>query len=79
MPLFYFAIVTRSRRFEDQEGTDLPSLELARQEAIKDARLLMSAAMLDGRDISGRWIEIQNEQGELLLSVPFSEAISSDE
>ena len=47
--------------------------------ALKDARTLMSVAMLDGRDISSRRIDIHDEQGKLLLSVPFSDAIRSGE
>jgi len=48
VPLFFFVIVTRAGRVDDMEGSELPSLEVARSEAIKDARALMSTAMLDG-------------------------------
>ncbi|MGO7564842.1 hypothetical protein ACC754_36425 [Rhizobium johnstonii] len=57
------------------EGTELPSLENARQEAIEDARTLMSDAILLGQDISSRGVEIRNEMGEVLLKVPFKDAI----
>jgi hypothetical protein len=79
MPLFFFVVVTRNARIEDIEGTDLPSLQDARDEAMKDARSLMSAAMREGRDISSRSIEIHNAEGEMLLAVPFSAAITPDD
>jgi hypothetical protein len=79
MPLFFFVVVTRNARIEDIEGTDLPSLQDAREEAMEDARSLMSAAMREGRDIASRSIEIHNAEGEMLLAVPFSAAITPDE
>jgi hypothetical protein len=39
----------------------------------------MSNAMLEGRDISSRHIEICDEDGKLLLSIAFSDAISKFE
>jgi hypothetical protein len=39
----------------------------------------MSNAILEGRDISSRYIEIRDQAGELLLTVPFLQAISSSE
>jgi hypothetical protein len=53
----------------------LSSLQKAQAEALLDARSLMSAAILEGDDISGRSIEIRNEAGELLFTLPFSETI----
>ncbi|UVC12526.1 hypothetical protein IHQ71_30275 (plasmid) [Rhizobium sp. TH2] len=64
---------------EDYEGTELMDLDAARDEALQDARALMSAAMLDGWDISGRSIEICDEAGEVLLRVAFTEATVTHE
>lgn len=72
---FYFNIVKATGTIHDLEGSELDSLDRARAEAIKDARHLMSLAILDGNDISGRQIEICNEAGEVLLRVPFSDAL----
>lgn len=76
MPRYYFHVVTPTETVEDQEGTELPSLEAARKEAIKDARQLMGSAMQEGRDISGRRIEIVGGGGEILLVVPFADAFT---
>lgn len=75
MPMYYFNVISAFDAVLDVEGTDLPDIETARGEAIEDARALMSSAVLEGRDISRRHIEIRNEAGDLLLTVEFAEAI----
>jgi hypothetical protein len=71
MPIYHLNIATRTKIIEDSEGSDLDD---ARREAIMDARGLMSAAILQGRDISHRHIEICNEDRDILLKIPFSDA-----
>ena len=78
MPRFYFNVITDHGRILDDEGTELPTLDEARAEALEDARELMSGAILEGRDISGRRVEICSESGETLMIVPFAAAISRD-
>ncbi|MGV1873730.1 DUF6894 family protein [Agrobacterium rosae] len=74
MPIFHLNISTRTMIILDEEGSELADLAAAHREAIKDARGLMSAAILQGRDISHRDIEICDANGNLLLKVPFSQA-----
>jgi hypothetical protein len=76
MSRFYFSVITNAEKIIDEEGTELPDLNAARAEAIEDARALMSDAILGGRDISDRSIEISNESGEVLMVVPFVDAVS---
>jgi len=76
---YYFNIVSASGALNDYEGTELPTLEEARLEALEDARFLMSAAILEGRDISSRRIEICNESRDVLLVVPFLDALTRDD
>ncbi|MGO4567635.1 hypothetical protein AB4Z52_21890 [Rhizobium sp. 2YAF20] len=76
MPRFYFNVRAGSTIIEDEEGTELLSLEEARAEALLDARSLMSAAILEGDDISGRSVEISNDAGEVLFILPFTDAIN---
>jgi uncharacterized protein YbcI len=76
MSRFYFSVITTAEKIVDEEGTELPDLDAARAEAIEDARTLMSDAILGGRDISDRSIEISNESGEVLMVVPFADAVS---
>ena len=74
MPRFFFNISTRTTIIRDEEGTELADLDAARCEAINDARGMMSTAILEGRDISHRHIEICDAVGTVLLKVTFSEA-----
>lgn len=76
---YYFNVISASGALNDDEGTELQSLEEARLEALEDARFLMSAAVLEGRDISNRHIEICNEARDVLLAVPFRDALSRDD
>ena len=75
MPRFYFNLVSAAGTIADFEGTELATLEDARREAIRDARALMSQAVLSGKDISARRVHICDEQGGILLIVPFTETI----
>jgi hypothetical protein len=76
---YFFNILTPSGVVEDIEGSELPSLDEARAEAIKDIRFLMSAAIRQGRDISGRSMEVCNEAGDVLMIIAFREAISESD
>ncbi|CUX50073.1 MULTISPECIES: DUF6894 family protein [Agrobacterium] len=75
MPRFFFTVISGKSVLDDQEGSDLPSLDRAIEEALKDARALMSEAILQGRDISEGSIIIQDKQHEVLKVVRFSEAL----
>jgi hypothetical protein len=75
MPRFYFNILSEAGSLDDWEGTELPDLAAARIEAVHDARALMSSAVLLGYDIASRSVEIRNETGDILLVLPFSEAV----
>ena len=78
MPRYHFNVVTPTETIDDPEGAELPCLEQARGEAIKDARQLMASAMLSGQDISTRRIDITNDVGEVLLAVLFTDAYSGE-
>lgn len=79
MPVFYFNVIVGGQAIADLEGTELPNLETARMNAIDDARYLMSTAVLEGRDISQRTIDICDENGTVLLTLGFSEAVKPSE
>lgn len=76
MPRFYFNIITAAGKIFDPEGSELRDVDVARAEAVEDARILMSNALLDGRDISSRSMEICDEAGNILHVIPFTSAFS---
>lgn len=75
MPRFFFSIVSGQHMLDDDEGSDLASLDQAIEEAHKDARELMSEAILQGRDISEGCVVIRNSAREALKVVPFADAL----
>ncbi|NTE35456.1 DUF6894 family protein [Agrobacterium tumefaciens] len=75
MPRFFFNVISGKNVLADPEGSELPSLDQAIEEARKDARALMSEAILQGRDISEGRIIIRNKQHDLLKVVRFSDAL----
>ncbi|WP_296068322.1 hypothetical protein [uncultured Agrobacterium sp.] len=75
MPRFFFTVISGKNVLDDQEGCVLPSLDQAIEEALKDARALMSDAILQGRDISEGCIIIRNAQQEVLTVVRFADAL----
>ena len=60
----------------DEDGTELATIEAAREEALKDARGMMSDAVRQGQDISARTIEIRDASGIVVDIVSFTDAIT---
>lgn len=74
MPLFYFHVYDRILVAPDDEGLELANIEVARDEAVRGARSILSDDILRGCiDLSGR-IEVAGEDGTILLTLPFRDA-----
>jgi hypothetical protein len=75
MVRFHFHVIGNGSRIEDLEGQHLDGLEAAREEAVTIAREIMSNRILRGTR-SAHWkFEIANEAGQIVLELPFAEAI----
>jgi hypothetical protein len=78
MPLYFFhlradGIVAR----DESEGQDLPDLEAARQEGIGGLRDIVAERIRSGEPVSfSQRVEIADETGEVLLTVPFGDAVT---
>jgi hypothetical protein len=72
MPLYYLHIRNGDKLEVDPDGTELPDLESAFEEARKVARELVGEVADLGR---GAIIEIADGSGETILAVPFSDAV----
>jgi hypothetical protein len=67
MPLYFFDITDTGRTWTDTEGTELPSLEKAREEALRTLAEIVKDRLPDG-DYRDFLIEIREGDGAPLLS-----------
>jgi hypothetical protein len=77
MPRFYFNLRNSKEFLEDPEGQECESLTAARQEAILSAREIIAARVKSGKNPDGQF-EITDITGQLILTVPFPDAYTTD-
>lgn len=78
MARYFFTLHDRSGDTPDQEGCDLPGHAAARVHAINAARALMAEDVRAGHLHLSDYIEVSNDSGEIVLTVPFSNAVTID-
>ena len=78
MPRFFFHIRDRARWITDDEGMELPDLKAAVHEMKLEIADMKEEAARNGEDIFHQIMEIVDEDGLLLASVPFRDANESD-
>ena len=72
MPFYYFALASKDGFMEDLEGTELPDLAAARQEAAKDVAHLRRPRIGGRRSWAGWAMQVRDEGGTVLAEVPFT-------
>jgi hypothetical protein len=75
VPLFYLHTQRGGVLTEDPDGSDLPDVAAAREEALAAARDLWAGAIVKDEDLSDHQFVIGDETGEQLLVVPFTDAL----
>lgn len=75
MPRYYLNICNGSGFVEDEEGFELPGLDAAREKAIDGLRDIMAGEMRRGEINMGSYIEIEDENHRVVMTVPFLEAV----
>ena len=76
MPSYHLHLINAHVDADDSEGHDLPTLDAARAMAIEGIRGFLGEELSRGTlDLRGR-IDIEDDAGAVLMTVPFSEAIS---
>jgi len=78
MPRFFFNL-RNEISVDDKEGQDLPDSDRAREVAVHHARGIMSEDVKDGRLVLRDEIDVVDEQGETILTLPFRDAIDIEE
>lgn len=76
MPRFYLHIRDDDRWIEDCEGSDLPTLDAARKEALAGARGILAEQVRAGEALSRQSIEIADDAGLVQAVVPMRSALN---
>ncbi len=75
MPRYFFNLRNDLDAF-DEEGTELPNLEAARERAERYALDMTAASVLEQRKINlHHRIEVAGEAGDILLTVEFGDVL----
>lgn len=75
MSRYHFNVYNGSGLVEDEEGRELPDLEIVAGEALKGVRSILSDEVKQGRlDLRGR-LEVEDGEGTIVLTLHFKEAI----
>jgi len=72
---FYLHQQIANGLIEDPDGTEAVDLTAAKHEAILAARQLLANAILTGVPPLGTAFQITDEAGQMLVRVPFSDAL----
>lgn len=78
MPRYYLHIID-GRTVRDEEGQEFAGLEDARAEAVAGARSIMREALWEGRLPLNECIQVADENGTVVATVPLREAIKIEE
>ena len=71
MATYYFHIRNGGSFDEDTLGVDLPNVGAVQNEAFTAARGLIADMVTDGEHISGMRFEVTDENGNVVLILPF--------
>ena len=75
MARYHFHLHECGSVISDEEGLDKPDLESVRHEALMSAREIMSNEVKIGKLCLGCHIEVEDEAGQVVLTLPFKEAV----
>jgi hypothetical protein len=75
---FYFNVCSDEGVDRDAEGIDLPSLNHAKGEAEKASREMVAELVLQRQTIDNMRFEITDEDGRVLATLPFRDAVRFD-
>jgi hypothetical protein len=75
MPRFYFHIKDKKKTLSDNVGVELEHLDAVREEAILNAREVMSQQVLSGERLDDQTFVVTDEHGDTVLTFPFRLAL----
>lgn len=75
MPRYFLHVCNGNGFTEDEEGLELPDAAAARLKAVEGLRDIMAGELRSGTLNMASFIEIEDEQRELILTVSFRDAV----
>ena len=75
MPRFYMHIRDGEELIVDAEGCTFPDIDAASEEARVAIREMLAERIRQGEVIDGQAIEISDETGRTLMTIPFKDSI----
>jgi hypothetical protein len=75
MARYFLNLHERGTVLVDEEGVDRPGLESARTEALRTVRAIMSADVNEGHLCLSGAVEVTDDAGQTVATVPFKDAI----
>lgn len=76
MARYYFNLEECGQVVPDEEGIERDNLEAVRAEALRSAREVMCAELNEGRLCLSCHIEVRDETGATVLTLPFKDAVT---
>lgn len=76
MPRFYFNLCNGAEFAEDEEGLELADYAAARRKAVESLRGVMAGDLLMGDLNTASFIEIEDDNRELIETVSFAEVVN---
>lgn len=76
MPRFYFNLCNGAEFAEDEEGLELADYAAARRMAVESLRGVMAGDLLTGDLNTASFIEIEDDNRELIETVSFAEVVN---
>ena len=74
MPRYFFHVYDDIIA-HDEEGSQLPNEAAARLQALKGARELAAEQVKRGYLVRSHWIDVADEEGEIMMRVTFGDAV----
>ena len=75
---YYFHLREMDGYIVDEEGRDLEALDAARQAAIEGARSIIASEALLGKLPLRAVLEVEDENGNCVIELPFKDAVHVD-
>ena len=74
MPQYFFHVYDDIIA-QDEEGNNLPNEAAARLQALKGARELAAEQVKRGYLVRSHWIDVADENGDVLMTITFGNAV----